>query len=385
MRILFVCNDLDYFLLHRSNLLGPLLKRGHEVILCAGGNRASAKRLPERVRFIHVALNQHRLDPWSDAKLTAHYASIVAKTSPDVVHCFTIKPNLYMALALTLRRLIDRRRPRFVQTFPGLGKVFEPTSAFTTNIRRYVVTALFRTSRRLLDQWATFENPADREAMVNAGVAVRSRTRVIAGAGLNLDHYRPPARPRDGKLTFLFASRLLRSKGIDTFLDTAASVHSQGARASFLVAGSSDPGNPDAVDMELIEAAERRGEVRYIGTLSSDEMVAALQSSDVVCLPTRLREGFPRILVEAAACGCALIASDQPAIRQVLTSPQNGWLIDPNRGPSLTDAVKQCLTDPGRVRAMGAGNAVTVRTMPVDDASVFQAFFATYGHQRQHK
>lgn len=379
MKVLFACNDLDYFLLHRSNLLGPLLERGHDVALCAGGNSQSAKRLPGGVLFFPAALNQHHLDLLSDLKLTWQYARIVAEIQPDAVHCFTMKPNLFMALALASRRLMLRKTPLLVQTFPGLGKIFEPSTGIAARIRRAVVATLLRVSCRLLDRSATFENAADRDVMVKAGLVSADRAHVLAGAGVDMKTYVPPSEQRDGQLRFLFASRLLKAKGVGAYLETARALHAEGCTASFLVAGKPDADNPDQFDMSLIDAAQDRGEICYLGPLTSRQMVAALQSADVVCLPTRLREGFPRILVEAAACGCVLIASDQPAICQVLKQPENGWLIDPTTSHALTDAVRACLVDRDKVRAMGMNNAAAIRMLPVDDESVSAAFRELYG------
>lgn len=379
MKVLFACNDLDYFLLHRSNLLGSLLERGHDVTLCTGGNSQSAKRLPSGVHFIPVALNQHRLDLLSDLKLTWQYARIVAETHPDAIHCFTIKPNLFMALALASRRLMLRKTPRLVQTFPGLGKVFEPSTGIAARMRRVVVATLLRLSCRILDSSATFENPADRDFMVKNGVVSADRTHVLAGAGVDIKTYVPPSEQREGQLRFLFASRLLKAKGIGAFLETARTIHAEGGKASFLIAGKPDPDNPDQFDMSLIDAAQERGDIHYLGPLNSRQMVDALQNADVVCLPTLLREGLPRILVEAAACGCVLIASDQPAIRQILKQPETGWLIDPTAAHELTEVVRACLADRDEVRAMGMQNAVSIRMLPVDDESVSATFRKIYG------
>lgn len=379
MKILIACNDLDYFLAHRANLLKPLLEGGHKVSICAGGNWASGGQLSKDVRFIPVEVNQHHLDPRSDLKLMAHYARIIEDTKPDTVHCITIKPNLYMSLALALRRLQIKKTPRLVQTFPGLGKVFEPSSSIGAMVRRRLVAMLLRVSGSLLDRSATFENTADRDLMVRGGVVSATRAHVIAGAGLDMAIYRPKPTPRVGGLRFVFASRLLKAKGVGTFLNVAKTIRSEGGKASFLLAGKADPDNPDQFDMNLINAAHECGEIAYLGPLSPEQMVAALQQADVVCLPTRLREGFPRILIEAAACGCVLIASDQPAIRQILKQPDNGWLIDPDDEEELAETVRGCLRDPDAIRRMGVANAASIRQLPVDDASVSSAFTELYG------
>ncbi|MCY0149420.1 glycosyltransferase [Hoeflea sp. G2-23] len=379
MKILFVCNDLDYFLAHRTNLLGPLLARGHQLSLCTGGSSKSAGQLPEGVDFIPVTLTRHSLNLVSDARLTARYARIVADMQPDVVHCITVKPNLFMTLALAVRRLRGTKSPRLILTFPGLGKVFEPAAGFMTGLRRRAVATVLRAGCRLLECSATFENQSDRDVLVDAGVFTAAQTRVIAGAGLNMGIYAPPSEPLTGKLSFLFASRLLKAKGVGTFLETARCIRAEGGDARFLLAGDAEPGNPDRFDMAEVSAAHDRGDITYLGALSTEQMVLALQQADVTCLPTRLREGLPRILIEAAACGCALIASDQPVIRQVLSQPDNGWLINPEDPQSITAAVRDCLADPAHVRALGITNAAAIRQQPVDDASVSAAFHALYG------
>lgn len=379
MKILIACNDLEYFIAHRANLLKPLLDRGHDVSICAGGRGTSIGQLPKNVQFIPVEINQHHLDPRSDLKLIARYARIMEDMEPDTVHCITIKPNLYMGLVLALRRLQLKKTPRFVQTFPGLGKVFEPSYSVGATARRRFVTMLLRISGSLLDRSATFENTADRNVMVSGGVVSSTRAHVIAGAGIDMKIYRPAPTPRVGKLRFLFASRLLKAKGVGTFLDVAKTIRSEGGKATFLLAGQADLSNPDQFDMSLIDAAHERKEITFLGPLMPDQMVAALQRADVVCLPTRLREGFPRILTEAAACGCALIASDQPAIRQILKQPANGWLIDPSDAKELAETVRECLRDPDAVRRMGIANAASIRQLPVDDEAVSSAFIELYG------
>jgi glycosyltransferase involved in cell wall biosynthesis len=235
LKILIACNDLDYFLAHRANLLKPLLDRGHKVSVCAGGNWTSRGRLSKDVHFIPIELAQHHLDPRSDLKLMAHYARIVDDIKPDTVHCLTIKPNLYMGLVLALRRLQLKKTPRLVQTFPGLGKVFEPSSSIAATARRRFVAMLLRVSGSLLDRTATFENTADRDILVYGGVVSAARAHVIAGAGLDMKIYRPPETPRAGGLHILFASRLLKAKGVGTFLDVAKTIRSEGGEATFLI------------------------------------------------------------------------------------------------------------------------------------------------------
>ena len=184
---------------------------------------------------------------------------------------------------------------------------------------------------------------------------------------------------RKGPLTYLFASRLLNAKGLDVFIEAARLRGLSGSDSRFMVAGSFEPGNPDSFSKQTLEAAAAAEIVDYCGSVHGADMPELLRLVDVVCLPTRLSEGFPRILIEAAASGCALIASRQPSITQIIQHGETGYLIDPNDVSDLLAAMAQLDVEPGLARSMGANAAAFASRMPIDEVHVNEKFMALYG------
>lgn len=376
MRILYFVNDLAYFRAHRLALATMAMDEGHEVALIAGG-ADSGDGLPPGIALHRITLDRHR-PALSDLGAAWALSRIARQWQPDVIHAITMKPVLLACLVLPFIRPPSGRNRRVVLTFAGLGRVFEPAGA-VGNLRRRLVAAAIRSGAARISAVATFENRSDLARLVADGVFPPDRAVSIMGAGIDPRlFYAPPARERHAPLVFLFASRLLASKGVGDFLAAARILAGRGSTARFLIAGPGDPGFPDNVDVAGALAESPTDRIRFLGAVSPDAMPDLLRRADVVCLPSRLSEGFPRSLIEAAACGCALIGTDQPAIRQIVIEGETGWLVPAGDPAALVDAMAVADADPARTRAMGGHAARHAAGLSVDIASVYRAFAAMY-------
>lgn len=386
MKILYLVNEFDYFRAHRENLATAMADEGHEVVVASGSVKPG---VPEgwhgAITLVPLNVDSHRFNGAHDTRLTLEIARLIRREKPDIVHAFTIKPVLYGGLALALSRLRRVGRPlRMIWTFPGLGKIFESRNGRLKSLRRKLVVNALRFVADRFDVIATFENEADRLEAVSQGIVPAERAVRVMGAGIDLNHFQPvpeaTGQPssRDGPLVFLMSSRLINEKGIDTFVQAARHLHDLGIRAEFRLAGIHAQDNPDATDMRLIEKAVSEGALQFLGTVGQADMPALLSACDVVCLPTRLREGFPRALLEAAACGCALIASDQPSIRTLIQPERTGWLLDEPSVDALQDAVSEAVSDPDGTRRFGREALSLVRSLPVSDQAIQKAFADIY-------
>ncbi|WP_420407919.1 glycosyltransferase [Hoeflea sp.] len=383
VKILFVCNDLRYFLDHRLFLATEMVRKGHEVALSVGvPDERLAARLPKAIRLEKLPIVMHRFSPASDLAATVKLARLATRLSPDLIHSITLKTNFLCSLALIWNRLFTRGRtrqgstPGLVLTFPGLGKVYEPGRHVWSGIRRYLVSSVFRWTSRWLRSVATVENRADAAKLVAMNIFPRNRVRSIMGAGIALDRFEPA--PRHGPPRVLFAARLLEDKGIRPFLAAARTLAEKYPEARFRVAGPIDPTDPRYVPAELITEAEKAGWIEYAGHVPSDGMPDLLRANDILCLPTMLREGFPRVVIEAAACGCAVVASDQPAISQLLKNGEHGWLVKDISAKTVTEALDDALRDITRTREIGNAAALHVRSSSVSDELVARAFHDVY-------
>lgn len=325
-----VLNSADYFHLHRASLARRAAEAGWTVDVLAGDDgRARARRQdtdngdgagdgdgagggggvavdtgdrpPHRLST--VPLSRDRVAPAADWRFARAIAA--RSRSADVVHLLTIKPVLYGLLSVAGGR-------RVVATHPGLGRVFDPPrTGLASTSRAKIVEAGLRRGYRRTGAVATFENAADRDAFVARGIVPPGRAVALAGAGLDLDAYpfRPPAtRPDEatGRLRVLFASRWLRRKGLDRVLELARLARKGDLPLAVSVAGWAGPGDEDAVPGSQLEEAERRGEIALLGRVS--DMPELLRSHDVLLAPSRLREGLPRVVLEAMAVGTVVVA-----------------------------------------------------------------------------
>ncbi|MDA8869918.1 glycosyltransferase family 4 protein [Rhizobiaceae bacterium] len=371
MHILYVVNELAYFRAHRERLALAMVDRGHRVSVATGEwDGVVPADWDDRVRLHRLDVDRHGNNPLRDTGMAVQVRRIIKAEEPDILHGLTIKPILYGALAAAS---LGSHCPRVVWTFAGLGKVFEPSRSLLARARRKAVSHALRRLQARTNAAATFENEADLKQLVAEGIVPAHRAFRVHGTGLDLSVFCPPAQPRSGPPVVLMAARLINEKGVDTFLEAASAVGwREGTR--FLLAGPHDPTNPYAVDL----ASLRSKRVEWLGPVPQGDMPALFGKADLAVLPTRLREGFPRSLLEAAACGCALIATAQPPMREIVLPGRTGWLLDRPTAASLRAALVAATSDIDRTREMGQAALDCVRSGPYSEETVFEVFARLY-------
>jgi glycosyltransferase involved in cell wall biosynthesis len=191
----------------------------------------------------------------------------------------------------------------------------------------------------------SFETKYDRDFWTKRGVADHQNSSVLDGAGVDLNLFHPSeSAGSHSRKKVIFASRLLKSKGLNAFLMMARELASR-PDVQFIVAGLADDQDPDAIRPEDLE---QLSEIRFLGQV--DDMPPLLRECDIVCLPTRYGEGIPRILIEAAATGLASIVSDHPGCRAVIEDGVTGQVLpaeaDLEMSRNLSSAVVRYLEDP---------------------------------------
>jgi glycosyltransferase involved in cell wall biosynthesis len=340
MRILYVCNDLAYYNAHRRWLADAAAAAGAQVMLATGGASAEDAAADPEMELLDV--ERHRLDIRRDAALGQRIRAIAARLKPDVVHLMTIKPVLFGALGL--RGLSGPGR--IVATFPGLGRVFDETeSSAKARLRRALVVRGLRRGLSPERVRAVFETEADRRTLLGHGVLDERRAIHIPGAGVDPAAYPLTLLP-SGRLRILFASRLLKAKGVLLVAEAAARMAAAGHDAEIVIAGGEQRNDPDALRPGEIATLADSPHVRFIGEVSGPAMPELLASCHAVVLPTSYQEGVPRILIEAAAMGRGLIVSANRGCLALVNTPDAGIVL-----PELTPAA---LADVfGRLAASG--------------------------------
>jgi glycosyltransferase involved in cell wall biosynthesis len=196
-----------------------------------------------------------------------------------------------------------------------------------------------------------FQNRHDRDLFVAQRLVREPRTALLPGSGIDLAQFVPEPASEAATPVFLMVARLLRDKGVVEFAEAARIVRQTRPDVAFEMLGFLDVQNRTAIDRDTVEGWEREGCLRYLGEAA--DVRPYLARATAVVLPS-YREGMPRSLLEAAAMGRPLIATDVPGCTEIARAGQNAFLCAPRDARSLADAMLALLAlDADARTAMG--------------------------------
>lgn len=343
LKLLFLVTEDWYFCSHRLPLARAAQAAGYEVVVATRVGRHGAAITAEGFKLIPVGLRRSGRNPWRELQAIAEILAIYRRERPDIVHHVALKPVLYGSLAARLARVTS-----VVNALAGMGFVFSSMSLQARLLRPLVAGAL----RWLLgagNSLLILQNPDDRKMLVDSGVVVAKRTRLIRGSGVDIGSFVPSPQPGGVPLVMLPA-RMLRDKGVVEFVAAARLLRARGVTARFVLVGDSDSENPAAIPEAQLEAWRADGAVEWWGQRGN--MSEVLAQAHIVCLPS-YREGLPKVLLEAAACGRALVATDVPGCREIVIDGENGLLAPPRDAAALAAVIGRLLDDPDLRARMG--------------------------------
>ncbi len=242
------------------------------------------------------------------------------------------------------------RRSACVNAFIGMGYSFTATTAKARILRQLLGPALrFLVTRR--SSIALVQNSDDLAALVALGIP-KSRIALIPGSGVDVRHFTPLPEP-EGPPAFGFVGRLLDDKGIRTLIAAHRLLRGRGLETKLLIAGTPDPANPASVTEAEAQSWNNAPGIYWLGHIH--DIAGFWASAHVAVLPSR-REGLPLSLMEAAACGRAMIASNVPGCREVVLHEQTGLLFPVDDAAALAQAMGQLAGNP-QLRARYAAAA----------------------------
>ncbi|WFP50654.1 glycosyltransferase family 4 protein [Methylomonas sp. EFPC3] len=366
-KLLVVCNDLDFFLLHRLPETSGALKQGYEVhVATPPGARVAEVR---DLGFIYheLVLTRSGQNPMAElAALRAMYA-LFKRVQPDLVYLMTVKPILYGGIAARLAGV-----KAVVAAVFGMGYLFTDTR-LKTRILRTLVSRLYRLALGHRNIRVIFQNPTDRDLMVGLGVVLPENTVLVRGSGVDLQRFAVIPEP-EGRPVVLMAARLLYDKGVREYVEAARLLCEQGVDARFVLVGDRDDGNPSSLSRQEVEALRADPNIEFLGF--QKDMPQLLAAANIVVLPS-YREGLPRVLEEAAACGRAVITTDVPGCRDAIETDVSGLLVPVRDAVALADAIRRLLADGGLRREIGRrGRQLAERRYAV--AAIVDAHLAIY-------
>lgn len=356
-RLLFLVASDWYFCCHRLPLAKRIAAAGYEVHVATPPGRFRATIEGAGLRYSPIAIDRQGLNPFKDLRTLGRLVRLYREIRPDVVHHVALKPIVYGAMAARITRI-----PAVVNAMPGMGYVFLSKQLLSRAIRPAVM-ATFKTLLNSSNSRLILQNPDDVEKWVSWGVMRRDRIALIRGAGVDTAYFTPTAEPGGTPLVVLPA-RLLYDKGVGEFVAAAKELRRRGVDVRMALVGEGDAGNPASVPPKQLRAWADEGVVELFGW--RDDMREVVAEANVVCLPS-YGEGLPKALLEAAASGRAIVATDVPGCREVVKHEVNGLLVPVRDAMALADALERVVRDPELRKRMGArGRARAVAELSAD-------------------
>ena len=350
--VLFVVTEDWAFLSHRLPMARAARDAGFDVHVATRVGTDGPAITAEEFRLHPVPFHRGRRAPLATLSTIMALRQVERTVAPTLTHHVGLQCCVLGGLAA-----LGTSRPQ-VNALTGLGYTFtgDPSRAgWLRQVMKAVLKFLLNRDRSM----ALVQNPDDRAALEAIGIRSDHLT-LIPGSGVDTDLLQPLPEP-DGPITVGFSGRLLTDKGIRALVAAHRLLRERGLDIQLLIAGEPDPANPASVSLAEAEAWGREPGITWLGHV--DDIAPLWQRSHIAALPSH-REGLPKSLLEAAAFGRPMIATDAPGCREIVIADRTGLLVPIEDPPALAAAIATLATSPQlRARYGAAARDLVVRRM----------------------
>ncbi|OSZ44472.1 glycosyltransferase family 1 protein [Alcaligenes faecalis] len=344
--IVLIAHHAGSLLNFRGDWIRSLCTSGGRVI-CLAPDYSDQEKTAVRAlgaEAIDYGLRRTGMNPLRDLWDTWTLSLLLRKLRPDVAFAFSTKPVIYGTLAAWLANV--KRRVAMIE---GVGFVFTDSAqplGWRRRMLRFLVSLLYKSALQRADQ-VIFLNQDDRNEFVSRGLALKERTMVLGGIGVDLEAWRVAPSIRK-PVTFLLAARLLREKGVLEYVEAAKQVLAVHPDVRFLLLGGLDS-NPGALSQSDVQAWVNEGVLEWPGHV---DIKPWMTQASVFVLPS-WREGVPRSTQEAMAMGRPIITTDAPGCRETVIEGVNGYRVPVRDIQALKHAMLLFIENPGMIEPMG--------------------------------
>lgn len=357
-KILYIVNEPWFFLSHRLPIALAAQKQGYIVHVATRGGEGVSEILGKG--FIHheISLSRNGSSVPIELYSLLDIWKLINSVKPDVLHLVTIKPVLYGGIASRFTSV-----KKVVAAVSGLGTLFLAEGA-KANLKRKVGIGLYRLALRSNKTTVILQNPDDKQLLIDLKAIKAEQTTLIRGSGIDLSAFQTFPESLTSTPVVTFAARLLFDKGIAEYVDAIKILNKKGVVAHYQIVGDLDVGNGTSATASDIAEWQAIPNLEVLGY--QKDMSSVFRDTNLVVLPS-YREGLPKVLIEAAACGRAVITTDVPGCRDAIEADRTGLLVpvkDPN---ALAHAIEKLVTESELRVQMGiAGRQLAEREFSIE-------------------
>jgi glycosyltransferase involved in cell wall biosynthesis len=347
-RILYFAPEDWAFVSHFLPMAQAARACGFEVVIATRINRHGAALIGEGYKLVALKGERGRLSPWRLLKSFREMAQIVRAEQPTIVHCISFQ----MAVLGGLAARTVSGPPGIVLSLTGLGYGWVESGVVAAMVRAVVRAAV----GFLLWPGGTicvFENAEDPREL---GLDPAGSEVVLAGgAGVDPAAFPSSPEPTAPPVKVALLARMIRSKGIAEAVAAVSRARELGANIELSLLGAPDPSNRASLtEADLQRLASEPG-IHWRGHV--DDVPGVFKEHHIAILLS-VREGLPKCLVEAAAAGRPIVATDVPGCREVVRQGREGYLVRFGDIEAAARALVQLAGDPALRQRLGkAANA----------------------------
>lgn len=324
-RILFLVNHDVVIYNFRLEVVERFLADGHEVHISSPYGERIDDLIALGAKFHEIKMDRHGMNPKEELRILNEYKKLMKEVKPDICLGYTIKPNIYGAIAARGQHI------PFVANITGLGTAVE-----NPGLSQKISILLYKYSFRGI-QRVFFQNEENRQFFVNHSIAVRVGE-LLPGSGVNLERYPCREYPEDGVIKFAFISRIMKEKGIDQYLEAAEVIREKHRDTiEFHVCGFCEPEYNGK-----LQKMHDKGVVNYHGMIR--DVTDFIGEMHCIIHPTYYPEGISNVLLEACATGRPIITTDRSGCREVVEDGVNGYMIPCQDAKALIEAIEMFLS-----------------------------------------
>jgi glycosyltransferase involved in cell wall biosynthesis len=352
-KILYLVSEDWYFVSHRLPMARAAKRAGYEVHVATRVDECGDEIAREGFVLHPIHWRRGSVSPLRLLVAVLETRRIYRQVRPDLVHHVAVVPAVVGSLAVLGLPIVR------LNALAGLGFAFTSDTTKARAVRPFARPLL----RWLLKRPKTtvlVQNPDDYAVVASLGLR-KEAIALIPGSGVDTDALVALPEPA-GLFTIAFVGRLLDDKGVRSLVQAHKLLNARGAAVQTLLAGEPDPFNPASIPTRVLDEWRHIANLRLLGHV--DDIRTVWAQAHAAVLPSR-REGLPMSLLEAAACGRPLTATDVPGCREIAREGVNALLVPPDDAEALANAIATLMTD----RDLRARFGKASRQIAVDEFS----------------
>jgi glycosyltransferase involved in cell wall biosynthesis len=338
-KIIYLVNTDSFLVSHRLTIAHKMLKSGYEVHIATEFSKYKTKLLKMGFKLHKINFNRNSLNLLKSLLAFFQIFYLIFKIRPDILHLISLKPIIFGGLVSFIFPI-----KLLVFSITGLGSMFIKNSFFY-KIRSNFFTFLYRIVFLNSNLKVILQNNDDLKYLITKANLNKNKVVMIRGSGVNLNDFKYSKIPKKFPIV-LMASRLIKDKGVIEFIEAANHLKKNKFKGFFYLVGDIDYNNPSVVNRNLISLNHKKKIIRYFKYKKN--IYQFIKKSTIIVLPS-YREGFPKILIEAAACGRPIITTNVPGCKDAIINNKTGILVPSKNYKALANAILKLSQDKNKI------------------------------------